>query len=92
MHAGWQRERQFQLIGRTRAALEELCANHRRSDGHYDCVVPGSGGKDSFFASHILKNKFDMNPLTVTWAPNIYTEWGWRNFNVGYGHAIYAKW
>ena len=20
------------------AALEELCANHRRSDGHYDCV------------------------------------------------------
>ena len=21
-----------------------------------------------------------MNPLTVTWAPNIYTEWGWKNF------------
>jgi N-acetyl sugar amidotransferase len=21
-----------------------------------------------------------MHPLTVTWAPHIYTEWGWRNF------------
>ena len=24
-------------------------------DGSYDCLVPGSGGKDSFYASHILK-------------------------------------
>ena len=22
-----------------------------------------------------------MNPLTVTWAPHIYTSWGWKNFN-----------
>ena len=21
-----------------------------------------------------------MHPLTVTWAPHIYTEWGWKNF------------
>jgi N-acetyl sugar amidotransferase len=21
-----------------------------------------------------------MNPLTVTWAPHLYTEWGWQNF------------
>ena len=21
-----------------------------------------------------------MNPLTVTWAPHIYTDWGWKNF------------
>ena len=27
--------------------LMELCDKHRRSDGHYDCLVPGSGGKDS---------------------------------------------
>lgn len=60
--------------------LKELCARHRSKDGSYDCIVPGSGGKDSFFASHILRNKYGMNPLTVTWAPHIYTEWGWRNF------------
>lgn len=60
--------------------LAELCNKHRRSDGRYDCIVPGSGGKDSFFASHILKYKYGMNPLTVTWAPHIYTDWGFRNF------------
>lgn len=60
--------------------LKELCDKHRKSDGSYDCIVPGSGGKDSFYASHILRNKYGMHPLTVTWAPHIYTEWGWRNF------------
>ena len=57
-------------------ALIELCNKHRKNDGSYDCIVPGSGGKDSFYASHILKNKYKMNPLTVTWAPHIYTNWG----------------
>lgn len=61
-------------------ALRELCARHRRSDGHYDCIVPGSGGKDSFYAAHLLKYKYGMHPLTVTWAPHVYTEWGWQNF------------
>lgn len=60
--------------------LRELCDNHRKYDGSYDCIVPGSGGKDSFYASHILKTKYGMHPLTVTWAPHIYTDWGWKNF------------
>lgn len=60
--------------------LKELCDRYRRNDGSYDCLVPGSGGKDSFYAAHILKYKYKMNPLTVTWAPHMYTDWGWRNF------------
>ncbi|HEY1259695.1 MAG TPA: N-acetyl sugar amidotransferase [Stellaceae bacterium] len=60
--------------------LVELCDRHRRNDGGYDCLVPGSGGKDTVYASHILKTKYRMHPLTVTWAPHIYTEWGWKNF------------
>ena len=60
-------------------ALWELCDRYRREDGHYDCLVPGSGGKDSFYQSHILKYKYGMHPLTVTWAPHIYTDWGWKN-------------
>ena len=59
--------------------LRELCDRYRRSDGRYDCIVPGSGGKDSFFAAHVLKYKYGMNPLTITWAPNMYTPWGWYN-------------
>jgi N-acetyl sugar amidotransferase len=60
--------------------LATLCDRHRRSDGTYDCLVPGSGGKDSFYAAHVLKFKYGMHPLTVTWAPHIHTDWGWRNF------------
>ncbi len=59
--------------------LIALCNKYRRNDGHYDCIVPGSGGKDSFFAAHQLKYKYGMHPLTVTWAPHIYTDWGWKN-------------
>lgn len=59
--------------------LRELCDRYRRNDGNYDCLVPGSGGKDSFFQSHVLKYKYGMHPLTVTWAPHLYTDWGWKN-------------
>lgn len=60
--------------------LRELCDRYRKTDGSYDCLVPGSGGKDSFYAAHVLKHKYGMHPLTVTWAPHVYTEWGWKNF------------
>lgn len=59
--------------------LKELCKAHKRDDGHYDCLIPGSGGKDSFYASWMLKYKYGMHPLTVTWAPSLYTDWGRRN-------------
>ena len=60
--------------------LRALCDRYRSRNGSYDCVVPGSGGKDSFFAAHKLKYEYGMHPLTVTWAPHIYTDWGWDNF------------
>lgn len=71
--------------------LNDLCDKHRKHDGSYDCILPGSGGKDSFYASHILKTKYGMHPLTVTWAPHVYTEWGWRNFQrwIHAGHDNY---
>ena len=53
--------------------LRELCDRHRKHDGSYDCIVPGSGGKDSFYA------------------PHLYTEWGWKNFQswIHAGHDNY---
>ena len=60
--------------------LIELCNKYRSTDGSYDCIVPGSGGKDSFMQSHLLKYKYGMNPLTITWRPHIYTDWGYKNF------------
>ena len=60
--------------------LRALCNKYRSRTGAHDCVVPGSGGKDSAFTAHALKFKYNMNPLTVTWAPHTYTAIGWANF------------
>jgi len=61
------------------AELQALCNKHRKDDGSYDILVPCSGGKDGGFVAHILKSKYGMNPLTVTWAPHIATEIGRQN-------------
>ena len=60
--------------------LLKLLNKHRSKNGEHDCIVPGSGGKDSTYAAHILKYKYGMNPLTVTWAPHLYTDIGFKNF------------
>jgi N-acetyl sugar amidotransferase len=59
--------------------LIELLNRHRSNDGEYDVIVPVSGGKDSNYVAHLLKEKYGMNPLTITWAPHIYTNPGWDN-------------
>jgi len=60
--------------------LIDILDRHRRNDGQYDVLVPGSGGKDSIFTSFILKEKYNMHPLTCTWAPGMYTDVGWKNY------------
>jgi N-acetyl sugar amidotransferase len=60
--------------------LLRLLDKHRKNDGSYDCILPGSGGKDSVYASHVLKYKYGMHPLTVTWPPILYTDYGYKNF------------
>ena len=60
--------------------LLKLLDKHRNKHGEYDCIVPGSGGKDSCYATDVLKKKYGMNPLSVTWPPIIYTKYGFENF------------
>lgn len=70
--------------------LTELCKRFKKSDGSYDVLVPCSGGKDGAFVAHQLKYKYGMNPLTVTWAPLLYTDIGRQNLesfiNSGFTH------
>lgn len=76
--------------------LLKLLEQHRGKHGEFDCIVPGSGGKDSCYASHVLKYKYGMNPLTVTWPPVLYTDYGKKNFDnwlkTGKFKNITAKW
>ena len=72
--------------------LRELLDKHRRRDGGYDVIVPCSGGKDGSYVAHQLKHVYDMNPLCVTWSPNIHTDTGWRNLQAfissGFNHIM----
>ena len=60
--------------------LIKLLDKHRSKDGSWDVVMPSSHGKDSALVAHQLKEKYGMHPLTVTWAPCIYTEIGFKNY------------
>ena len=75
----WKRSQRVDWEEREKQLLA-LLDKHRRTDGGYDCVCPGSGGKDSIYAAHVLRYKYGMNPLTVTWPPILYTDIGLRNF------------
>jgi len=75
--------------------LEDLCNRHRRNDGRYDVIIPGSGGKDSVMAAHILKFKYKMNPILITWLPTITTHIGKNNFDswldMGFANFTYNQ-
>jgi N-acetyl sugar amidotransferase len=74
------------------AELVALCNKHRKTDGSYDVIVPCSGGKDGSFVAHMLKYKYNMNPLCVTWAPLLATELGRKNLDsfisAGFDHIL----
>lgn len=71
MHIDW-RAREVQL----RTILEE--ARTKAGTG-YDCILPISGGKDSFFQAHVLVNVYGMKPLAVTFSHNWFSETGFYN-------------
>ena len=65
---------------RRRDLFAGLCDEYRSKDGtSYDCLIPVSGGKDSYWQIHLLKKVYGMNPLLVTYNENNETEVGRRN-------------
>lgn len=61
--------------------LEKLCDQHRGRNGSgYDCMIAVSGGKDSHYQVHVMKDLMHMNPLLVTVEDNFpMTEAGKHN-------------
>ena len=71
MHIDWL-AREAQL----RAILEDA---RTKSGTGYDCILPISGGKDSFFQAHVLVKVYGMKPLAVTFSHNWFSETGFYN-------------
>jgi len=49
------------------------------SGNNYDCIIPVSGARDSFFIVHTIKNVYGLNPLLVTYNKHYSTPEGVRN-------------
>lgn len=64
------REKQFQ----------QLCDKYRRKGNEYDCVIAVSSGKDSYYQIHMMKNKYNMNPLCANVDNSDWTQTGISNF------------
>ncbi|MDC1324506.1 N-acetyl sugar amidotransferase, partial [Flavobacteriaceae bacterium] len=71
--------------------LEELLDKYRSKDGSFDCITTVSGGKDGSYVSHVLKHKYNMNPLAITIRPALAMEIGDQNLlnfiQSGYDHV-----
>jgi N-acetyl sugar amidotransferase len=61
--------------------LESLCDKYRGMNGDgYDCAIAVSGGKDSHFQVHVMKELLQMNPILFTVEDNFtMTEAGKHN-------------
>jgi N-acetyl sugar amidotransferase len=75
-----------------REMFSKLVDDYRTPDG-YDCLLPVSGGKDSYFAAHVAK-EFGLKALMVTYHGNNYLAEGERNLyrmkdEFDFDHIIY---
>jgi N-acetyl sugar amidotransferase len=60
--------------------FKEIAEQYRSKNGkNYDCIIPVSGGKDSYFQTHYVTKVLGLRPLLVIYHGNNYTEEGERN-------------
>ncbi|MDC0276953.1 N-acetyl sugar amidotransferase [bacterium] len=60
--------------------LRGILESYRNCSGNnYDCVIPVSGARDSYFIVHTIKEKYGLNPLLVTYNKQYNTDVGVRN-------------
>ncbi|MEX2451994.1 MAG: N-acetyl sugar amidotransferase [Rhodospirillales bacterium] len=63
-----------------REKLKKLLATYRhRTGANYDCVIPVSGARDSYFIVHTVQQEFGLNPLLVHYNKHYNTRRGHRN-------------
>ena len=60
--------------------FKELIFKHK-GKSYYDCVIPVSGGKDSYYQAHIICEKYNLKPLLVTYDHNNWLPEGEHNRN-----------
>lgn len=94
-------EEEFQKLtpefwAQRRQRFEEIIDKHRRKNSeNYDCIIAVSGGKDSYWQTHVIKKVYGLNPLLVTYHGNNYLPEGQSNLDrmrevFGVDHITYG--
>jgi N-acetyl sugar amidotransferase len=84
-----ERKKMFEQI------VDEARKMRRARGNSHDCVIPISGGKDSHFQVWLLKKKYGLNPLLVTFNHTYNSPAGLRNMQnlvekSGCDHVLYT--
>lgn len=84
---GWQQR--LDLLRQT------LVEGSQAAGSDYDCIIAVSGGKDSYFQTHVIRKVLGLNPLLVTYYGNNFSEVGEKNLRnmkdaFGVDHIIYS--
>lgn len=62
--------------------LKKIASQYKSSNKkNYDCIVPVTGGTDSYFTLHIVKNILKLNPLLVSYNKYFNTNTGIENLS-----------
>lgn len=60
--------------------FEKLINQYKKdNNANYDCLIPVSGGKDSFYQAHVIAKEYGLKPLLMTYHGNNYLPEGDRN-------------
>lgn len=59
--------------------LEKILKKYRSESDKPDCLVAFSGGRDSSYGLHLIKNKLGMNPIAFTYDWGMITDLARRN-------------
>lgn len=61
--------------------LIKILNSYKNKSGlNYDCIIPVSGARDSYFIVNLIKNKYGLNPLLVRYNNHFNTHVGNRNY------------
>ena len=67
------------FIKKNKFELEKILDQKRSKDGSADCLIGLSGGRDSCYGLHILKEEYGMNPVAYTYDWGLTTNISRRN-------------
>lgn len=61
--------------------IKKLVKKYKSKKKYYDCIIPVTGGQDSYYIVHLVKNKLKLNPLLVSYNKYFNTEIGIKNLS-----------